>query len=165
MRTRWGGADWKNVALTSVGTCVSFWIALALGLKTGYWAAITCIVVCQSEVGATLTASRDRLIGTAIGAITGLGAVLVWGGHLVIFGAALALTIALCNMLDLRAAGRLAGVTVVIVMLLHGEGLAWWAATSRFLEVALGVVVALAMSAIFYPKDVFRGELKIGAAK
>ncbi|MGB7283032.1 MAG: FUSC family protein, partial [Candidatus Acidiferrum sp.] len=135
-------ADWKNALLTGVATCLCYWIAQAMGLKAAYWAAITCIVVCQSEVGATLLASRNRLIGTAIGAVIGWGAVLVWHEHIAVFGVAIVLTIALCNVLGLETAGRLAGVTVAIVVLLKLKGPAWEAAGSRFIEVALGVVVA-----------------------
>ena len=152
MKLNLARADWKNALLTALATCASYWLARTVGLKTGYWAAITSIVVCQSEVGATLKASRDRLIGTAIGAVLGWGAVLVWHEHLAIFGLAICATIAICNLLDLKTAGRLAGVTVAIVMLIQREGPAWVAAGSRFIEVSLGVVVALAMTAIFYPK-------------
>jgi len=161
MRIKFARAEWKNAVLTAAASCVSYWIALALGLKTGYWAAITCIVVTQSEVGATLVASRDRLMGTALGALAGWGAVLIWHGHVAVFGVAVCVSIAICNVLDLRSAGRLAGVTVAIVVLLHQAGPAWQTAASRFLEVSLGVIVALGMSILFYPKAVLGGGLKL----
>jgi len=147
-------ANWKYALLTAVAACLSYWIARAVGLKAGYWAAITCIVVCQSEVGATLVASRHRLIGTAIGALTGWAAVMVWHEHLAVFGVAIFLTSALCNILGMEAAGRLAGVTVAIVVLLPIRGPAWAAAGGRFIEVALGILVALAVTAVFYPKRI-----------
>lgn len=162
MEISWGKADWKNALLTALGTTLCYWLTLALGLKTGYWAAITCIVVAQSEAGATLLASRDRLIGTAIGAVIGWGTVLIWHDHVVVYGMAVFLTIAICNMFDLRAAGRLAGVAVAIVMLVHRDGPAWQAAGGRFLEVAIGVVVALALTMAFYPRAFFGPALKMG---
>lgn len=165
MKLSWQKLDAKGALLTAVATSVSYWIALALGLKTGYWAAITCIVVTQSEVGATLVASRDRLIGTAIGALAGWGAVLVWHEHLTVFGLAVALTILVCNSLNLKSAGRLAGVTVAIVVLLHQTGPAWQTAASRFMEVSLGVLVALLTSVLFYPRAVLRGGRKLEAGK
>jgi uncharacterized membrane protein YccC len=161
MKLSWQKLDAKGALLTAVATCVSYWIALALGLKTGYWAAITCIVVTQSEVGATLVASRDRLIGTAIGALAGWGAVLIWHEHLPVFGLAVGITILVCNALNLKSAGRLAGVTVTIVVLLHQAGPAWQTAASRFMEVSLGVIVALVTSVLFYPRAVLRGGLKL----
>lgn len=88
MQLSWSNLDWKSAALSALATCVSYWLALRLGLKTGYWAAITCVMVTQSEVGATLVASRDRLIGTAIWALAGWGRVLIWHEHLWMFGVA-----------------------------------------------------------------------------
>lgn len=161
MKLSWQKSDAKGAFLTAVATCVSYWIALALGLKTGYWAAITCIVVTQSEVGATLVASRDRFIRTAIGALVGWGAVLTWHRHLVVFGPAVGATILACSMLNLKSAGRLAGVTAAIVVPLHQAGPAWQTAASRFMEVSLGVIVALLTNILFYPRAVLRGKLKL----
>jgi uncharacterized membrane protein YccC len=162
MQIKWGKAEWKNAGLTALATCVCHAITLALGLKTGYWATISCVVVMQSEVGATLVASRDRLLGTAIGALAGWAAVLAWPRHgavmdVAVLGLAVCVAIAMCNVLDLRSAGRLAGVTVVIVFLLHGAESAWRAAASRFLLVSLGVVVALVVTGIFFPKSLWMG--------
>ena len=161
MKLSWQKSDAKGALLTAVATCVSYWIAVALGLQSGYWAAITSIVVTQSEVGATIVASRDRLIGTAIGALVGWGAVLIWHGHLVVFGLAVGFTILACNSLNLKSAGRLAGVTVAIVVLSHQAGPAWQTAASRFMEVSLGVIVALLTNILFYPRAVLRGKLKL----
>jgi hypothetical protein len=74
------------------------------------------MVVMQSEVGATVSASRDRLIGTAIGAVAGalfgmLGSNVLW------FGLASTLTILSCHVLGLEQSYLLARVTVAIIML------------------------------------------------
>lgn len=166
MHIKWGRAEWKNAALTALATALCYWITLALGLKAGYWALITCIVVMQSAVGGTLLASRDRLIGTAIGALAGWAAELVWRGphsgiEVLVLSAAVGLAIAICNILHLNSAGRLAGVTVVIVFLLHGTEPAWSTALSRFSEVSLGVLVALGTTAIFYPRTLLSESLKM----
>lgn len=151
MHIKWGSAEWKNAAITALASCICYWITLALGLNAGYWAAITSIVVMQSQVAATLLASRDRLIGTAIGALIGWAAELFWHDHLVLYGLAICAAIAICNVLDLQSAGRLAGVSVTIVVLIHGSEPAWQTALNRFIQVSLGILVALAMTAIFYP--------------
>lgn len=166
MHIKWGRAEWKNAALTALATALCYWITLALGLRAGYWALITCIVVMQSEVGATLLASRDRLIGTAIGALTGWAAELAWRGphagvEVIVLSAAVCIAIAICNILHLASAGRLAGVTVVIVFLLHGLEPAWSTALSRFFEVSLGVLVALGTTAVFYPRTLLSESLKL----
>jgi uncharacterized membrane protein YccC len=166
MRIQWGQAERKNAALTALATSFCYWITLALHLQAGYWAVISCVVVMQSEVGATLLASRDRVLGTAIGALTAWFALLAWHGQsstieVLVLGATVCVAIAVCNLLDLQAAGRLAGVTVVIVFLLHGAQPAWRAALSRFFEVSLGVLVALGTTAVFYPRALLSASVQI----
>src|SRR5713101_1945867 len=58
---------------TAVTAVLSIYAANLLHLPQGYWGAMSAIVVMQSEVGATVSASRDRLIGTAIACLTLLG--------------------------------------------------------------------------------------------
>jgi hypothetical protein len=49
--------------------CAGGWRCVRL--HDGYWGAISAIIVLQSNMGATVTASRDRILGTLIGACFG----------------------------------------------------------------------------------------------
>jgi uncharacterized membrane protein YgaE (UPF0421/DUF939 family) len=133
---------------TAVAAVLSMYAANLLHLPQGYWAAISAIVVMQSEVGATLSASRDRLIGTAIGAVTGTLFGMLGGNGLLWFGLASILTTLICQVVGLEQSYRMACVTVAIVMLVRAQGPTWSTATHRFLEVALGIVLALLVSAL-----------------
>jgi uncharacterized membrane protein YccC len=127
---------------------VSICAAYLLHLPQGYWAAISAFVVLGADVGTTDKASRDRLIGTAIGAIVGAAFCFLAGPRLLWFGLAVTVTVLICEVLGLRESYRLACVTVAIVMLISNAGPPWPAAVHRFLEVALGIVIALALSAL-----------------
>lgn len=108
---------------------------------------MTAIVVLQSDVGATEKSATDRLYGTAIGAILGwLGGLIGGSQHALIFGAAVMLAILICHQLQLENAGRLAGLTVAIVMVANSSMALWKVALYRFLEVSLGIVIAVAVS-------------------
>lgn len=151
-----GRSDCRYALLTGATAALCYWLTVLMGFGTGYWAAITSVVVCQSEVGATLIASRDRLIGTVIGVLIGWATVLVWHRNVAVFGAAVVVTMVLCSLSGFKAAGRLAGVAVCIVVLVpHNGTAASQIAMSRFLEVTFGICIALAMTALFYPKKVF----------
>ena len=98
-------------AKTAVAAALCWWIALRFGLHDGYWGAISAIIVLQSNFGATITASRDRILGTIIGAAFGfafsLFGVLPWN-----FILAALCAVVLCGLLGLRNSSRLAGVTI-----------------------------------------------------
>lgn len=128
---------------TAVAAVMSYWIAGMLHLPAGYWASISAIVVMQSEVGATVVASRDRLAGTAMGAMVGLLTSLVWHHSLFVFGLAVLVVMMLCAAVNYKNAGRLGGITVAIIVLIQFPGPLWQIALQRFLEVSLGIVVSL----------------------
>lgn len=128
---------------TALAAVLAYWITSLLHLPGGYWAAISAIVVMQSEVGATVMASRDRLAGTAMGALVGLLTSLIWHHSLVVFGLAVLVVMMLCTALHFRNAGRLGGVTVAIIVLIPYPGALWHIALQRFLEVSFGIVISL----------------------
>src|ERR1700758_5341449 len=56
------------------------WLGNLFGLSHSYWAAVSAIVVMGSE-SVSLVACRDRVIGTAIGAVLGWATFYIWHGH------------------------------------------------------------------------------------
>jgi len=152
-----------HAAKTALAATFCWWLALRFGMRDGYWGAISSIIVLQSNVGATVTASRDRLLGTLIGAALGFTFSLfgpLWLSYIF----ALLAAVILCGLLNLRNSSRLAGVTVTIVMLVHKDGPRWGLAFDRTEEVLLGIVVALAVSTLVFP-DRARLRLRDGLAQ
>lgn len=154
----------KLALKTGLAGILSAYAAPFLGLPEGYWAVISAIIVMQSNVGATVTASRDRLAGTAIGALVGGVFVGVFGPHTLVSGVAVTLAILACALLRLPQSYRLAGVTVVILTLISREGSVWVLAVHRFLEVSLGILVALFVNATIWPSRA-REHLRWGIAE
>jgi uncharacterized membrane protein YgaE (UPF0421/DUF939 family) len=89
------------------------------------WAVASALIVMQSNLGGAWKASGQRLLGTAVSALTGglftglLGVNVVW------LGTAVYVTLLVCSWLGLRESLRLAGVTLVLVML-SGQGASPW---------------------------------------
>jgi len=152
-----------HAAKTALAAALCWWLALRFGLHDGYWGSISAIIVLQSNVGSTVNASRDRLLGTLIGTLLGFAfsmfGVLPWNYILAVLAA-----IVVCGLLGLRNSSRLAGVTITIIMLVHKEGSRWGLALDRVGEVVLGIVVALAVTTLVFP-DRARLRLRDGLAQ
>ena len=152
-----------HAAKTALSAALCWWIALKFGLQDGYWGAISAIIVLQSSFGATITASRDRILGTLIGAAFGfafsLFGTLPWNYILAVL-----LAVILCGLLGLRNSSRLAGVTITIIMLVQKTGSHWLLALHRVGEVMLGIVVAILVSTFVFP-DRARLRLRDGLAQ
>lgn len=167
--TRQGLLNWErrrlliDSAKTAVAAALCWWIALRFGLHDGYWGAISAIIVLQSNFGATISASRDRILGTIIGAAFGFAfsrfGMLPWN-----FILAALCAFVLCGLLGLRNSSRLAGVTIAIVMLVPSTGSHWLLALHRVGEVFLGIIVAIAVSTLVFP-DHARLRLREGLAQ
>jgi uncharacterized membrane protein YccC len=152
-----------HAAKTALSATLCWWLARPLGLHDGYWGAISAIIVLQSNFGSTITASRDRIIGTLIGAIFGfsfsLFGTLPWNYILAVLSA-----MVVCGLLGLRTSSRLAGVTITIVMLVQSATSHWTVALHRVEEVFLGILVALIVSTLVFP-DRARLRLRDGLAQ
>jgi uncharacterized membrane protein YccC len=151
-----------HAAKTALAAGLCWWIAKLFGLNDGYWGAISAIIVLQSNFGATISASRDRILGTLIGALIGFAfaqfGALPWNFILAVLAAVI-----VCGMLGLRSSSRLAGVTICIVMLVK-SGSHWTLALDRVIEVIIGIVMAIAVSTLVFP-DRARLRLRDGLAQ
>jgi len=152
-----------HAAKTALAAALCWWLARRFGLHDGYWGSISAIIVLQSNVGSTVNASRDRILGTLIGAVLGfsfsLFGALPWNYILAVLAAVI-----VCGLLGLRSSSRLAGVTITIVMLVEKTGPRWSLARDRVVEVVLGIVVALAVTTLVFP-DRARLRLRDGLAQ
>ena len=151
-----------QAAKTALAAALCWWIASRFGLHDGYWGAISAIIVLQSNFGATITASRDRVLGTVIGAGFGFAFSLMnavpWNYILAVFAA-----VVVCGLLGFRSSSRLAGVTITIVMLVQSSSRKE-IALIRVGQVLLGIVVAIAVSTLVFP-DRARLRLRDGLAQ
>ncbi len=149
--------DVEPAVKTGIAALLSMLVYQAMHLEHGYWAVISAIIVMQANLGGSIRAGIDRLVGTAIGALLGTLAFRYIGLGPISVGISIALTIFVCSWIGLKQSYRLAGVTASIVLLM-GETNPWQAGWNRFLDVVLGVVIALIVSALWPSRA--RNELR-----
>ncbi|MGA7853555.1 MAG: FUSC family protein [Candidatus Acidiferrales bacterium] len=141
----------RQAVQTATAGVLAMYLSRYLGLPEGYWAAITAVIVVQASLGAALKESWVRVAATAIGAAVAIPVVSYFGRSLLIFGAALFVTVLVCSSLRLTAGLRVAGTTVAIIMLIPRPGTPWGPGIHRFLEVSFGIIVALVVAKFVWP--------------
>jgi len=152
MPRRLGRRALVHSARTAVAAVISLIVARALGLPEAYWATVTTLIIMQSTLGAALTVSEQRLAGTAMGAVMGALLTTYFSSNVIVFGLGVFALGLVCAALHLEDAYRLASVTLAIVMLIARTKPAWMVAAHRFVEVAVGIAVGLAVTAV-WPGD------------
>lgn len=125
----------------------------AVGLPHGYWAVITCLVIIQGSLGATIGAGLQRLAGTASGgAMGGVGALLLHLWPHIPEWAVLLLVIAPLSVLAAsRAIFKLAPLTGALVLLLAGNASLGFA-VSRILQIGLGTAIGILFALFVLPQ-------------
>ena len=142
---------WAPVVLHSTRTAfaavASVLAARFCRLPETYWAPITTLVITQSSLGAALSVSAERFVGTALGAAVGAIVASHFGSQLLVFAICIFILGILTAVLHSdRSAYRFAGVTVAIVLLVPRTDSALRIALHRFAEVCIGIGMALILS-------------------
>ena len=135
---------------TAVAATASLAVARLFGLPEAYWAAIATLVVMQSTLAATLLLSIERIAATAVGAVTGALLASYLGGNLLVFAAAVFVLGLLCAAFHMeKSAYRYASVTLAIIVLIPRSNPPWIVAVHRFVEVSVGILIALGVTALW----------------
>ncbi len=151
--TKFAWAGWPVVVhsvRTAIAAVAAVLVARLFHLPEAYWAAITTLVITQSSLGAALTVSWQRFVGTALGAAVGAIAASRFRSDLLVFGICVFLLGLLCAVARSdRSAYRFGGVTLAIVLLVPRQAPAWQIAFHRFAEVSIGIAVALLLACVW----------------
>jgi len=137
-------------ARTAIATLASLLLARALKFPEYYWAPISTIIIMQSAIQ-PLQGAWQRFVGTALGAALGAAIATYVGRSAIVY----AVGIFACGILAAVSrswnAYRVAAITFSIVVLIS-RGPAWVFAWHRFLEVSLGIAVALIALLVSHPR-------------
>jgi len=106
--------------------------------------------VMQSTLGATLTLSIERIVATAVGASVGALEANFFGANLIAFAIAIFLVglLSIASRLE-KTAYHYASITLTIIVLIPRLAAPWSIALHRFIEVSVGIIVALAVVAVW----------------
>lgn len=120
------------------------------GVTEAYWAAIATLVAMQSSFSSTFDLAIERIVASALGACLGAIESTYFGQNLIAFALAVFLLGLISLVFRIEKIGyRYGSITLVIVVLIPRADLPWMIAMHRFIGVSLGIVVALAVAAVW----------------
>ena len=144
---------------TTAAATISILLGRLVGLPEAYWAALATVVVMQSPLGATVPLAVERIVASALGASVGAIESTYFGANLFVFALVMLLLGLISFMLRLEKVGYgYACITLVIIVLIPRADAPWIAAAHRFAEVSLGILVALAVVAVWREERRLLGE-------
>ncbi|NHZ45338.1 FUSC family protein [Nitratidesulfovibrio liaohensis] len=138
---------------TGIAAVLALVLADVLHIEYGYWAVISAVIAMQMNVAEAIEMCLYRFIGTVMGAVMGVMAIMTFPDTPIWNGVALFVTTGLCAFLtrwDPRY--RMAAITVSIVILAsagHAERID--VGLFRVLEIAVGVGCAFVVTVTLWP--------------
>jgi uncharacterized membrane protein YgaE (UPF0421/DUF939 family) len=135
-------------ARTAVATVVSLLLARSLKMPEFYWAPISTLVILLSTIN-PLTLAWQRFAGTALGAFLGAVIATYFHANWIVYGGGIFLCGLLSAILRVGSAFRFAAITLSIVLLITHSSPPWIVAVHRFIEVSVGIAVALLVTLIW----------------
>ena len=141
-------AAFINSARATVASVASVLLARILKLPEFYWAPISTIVILFSTIN-PLTLAWQRFAGTALGAALGALIATCLHSNWIVYGVGIYVCGILCALLRMDSAYRFAAITLTIVLLVAYTRPPWIVAAHRFVEVSLGIAVALLVTLVW----------------
>jgi uncharacterized membrane protein YgaE (UPF0421/DUF939 family) len=133
---------------TTIAAVIAMWLARLMKMPESYWAPISAIVIVQSTIPPR-TLGWQRFVGTALGAVLGAAMATFFLPSVPVYALGIFLCGLLSWLLDVGGAYRFAAITLTIVLLIPHTSRPWIVGWHRFLEVSLGIAVALAVTLVW----------------
>jgi len=160
----WGEENLPSVwhaVRTAIAATLSVLLARLLRMPETHWAVIAALVVIQSPLSSTVPLAVQRIVASALGASLGAIESAFFSANLVAF----AFTIFVLGLISFafrleRVGYSYAGMTLAIIVLIPRPEAPWIAALHRFAEVSLGILVALAVVAVWREEQRLFGDAK-----
>ena len=147
-------AEIRHAARVAAAVGAAFAIGAVFRPPQAYWIVFTAIIVVQTSVGGTITASFERLLGTVVGGLIGVGATYLRAKTTVEEGLVISAAAAIAAFAAaVRPSLRVAPITTAIVLLggatSHMGPIT--AAIWRVVEIAIGGVVGVVATLVVFP--------------
>jgi uncharacterized membrane protein YgaE (UPF0421/DUF939 family) len=133
---------------TTVAALAAVLLARLLKMPEYYWAPISTIVIVQSTIPPR-TLGWQRFVGTALGAVLGAALATYFSSSAMVYGTGILLCGLLTWWLRVGGAYRFAAITLSIILLIPHPSNAWITGWHRFLEVSVGIAVALVVMEVW----------------
>lgn len=146
-------AHLRHAIKTAIAAVAAYCLTLSLGLKFGFWAVLSAVIVMQINVADSIQMCWYRFSGTAVGATIGMLCMLIFPDTPLWSGVSLFCAVAFCAyMTRFNSRYRMAAITVVIVILASvGIENRFLFSFYRVLEIGVGVACAFVVSLLIWP--------------
>ena len=146
---------WINAPLqTALAAFIALALARLLQLPEAFWAPISAIVCSLDAFDGAAVVARRRMLGTLFGVTVAAIQISLTPHGLISYALAIAVLGLICSLVRLHpSAFRFGAIALTVVATSPDKGAVWLTAATRFVDVALGILVALAVVRLWPAED------------
>ena len=143
---------------TAVFLCVL--ISNELGLEYPFYAAIAAIITMKNSISNSFKVGKNRMMGTAVGALTGLIFALIQPENAILCGLGMVVLIYVCNLLKWNDSVVIAGIVFMAIMVNMDGRNPFEYSINRLTDTFMGISIALTVNYLFVPYNCYEDILK-----
>lgn len=143
---------------TALAVMICMLIFQAIGRENPFYACIAAVICMKDTVSSSFTMGKNRLIGTLIGALTGLILIylvlhfkFLYNIIPVVTALGIVMAIYVCNMLYKPGSVVISCIVVIGIMVNHVGPESYTYAIGRSIDTAVGILVAILLNKYFNP--------------
>ncbi|SHE82389.1 FUSC family protein [Alkalibacter saccharofermentans] len=151
--------SYKNyrLGMRNVKTAIAVLICLLLGellnMDSPFYVVIAAMISMESSVMNSFDVGKNRVMGTVLGALLGMGFAYIDPGNLILTSIGITIIIYICNLFKWNKSIVIAGVVFLSIMLEMAEGSILANSLNRIADTILGLGVGLAVNYLIFPYD------------
>ncbi|MDF2612312.1 MAG: hypothetical protein K0S71_98 [Clostridia bacterium] len=147
----------KYIGLRTIKTGIAIWLCIlvtaAIRLDSAFYAAIAVIVSMDKTIIGSFKTGRNRMVGTLVGALTGLVFASVMPENALMCGIGIIILITVCNMMQVKGSIVVGGIVFLAIMVNLKDQSALVYSARRIIETFIGIVIAIVVNFLFFPFD------------
>ncbi|WP_159434240.1 FUSC family protein [Peptoclostridium litorale] len=143
---------------TAVFLCVA--TSNALGMEYPFYAAIAAVISMKTSMANSFKVGKNRMMGTAVGALTGLLFALIQPGNAILCGIGMVVLIYICNVLKWNDSVTIAGIVFMAIMVNMDGKNPFEYSISRLIDTFMGISIALTVNYMLFPYNYYGSIIK-----
>lgn len=133
-------------------TCTAI-VSEMLHLQYPFYAIIATIISMESSISSSFIKGKNRMLGTTLGAIVGIIAVMIKPEDAILTGIAVIVVTTICNLLNWNGSVVISGTVVAIIMFNLNNRDPFFYALDRLGDTFIGIVIALLVNVAIKPQN------------
>jgi uncharacterized membrane protein YgaE (UPF0421/DUF939 family) len=149
--------SYKNyrLGMRNVKTAIAVLICLLLGqllnMENPFYIVIAAMISMESSVMNSFDVGKNRIMGTVLGALLGMGFASIDRGNLILTSIGITIIIYVCNLFKWNKSIVIAGVVFLAIMLEMNEGNIIAYSINRIIDTIIGLGVGLGVNYLIFP--------------